>query len=184
MNDSLPDILHEFKRHKGLADRAMAQLSDDEFVCRPASHVNSVAIIVKHLSGNLLSRWTDFLTSDGEKVNRNRDGEFQLTQEDTRTELMAAWDRGWAALFDTVESLTSADLTRSISIRGESQTVLQALLRALSHAAYHVGQILYLVRLLQPNSMWLTIAPGQSSSQRGTYREDSQSNSPVNLGFL
>ena len=172
MDDVLRDILHEFQRHKGLADRAMAQLSDDEFVCRPASHVNSVAIIVKHLAGNLLSRWTDFLTSDGEKASRNRDGEFQLTQEDTRTDLIAAWDRGWAALFDAVESLASSDLTRSITIRGERQTVLQALLRGMSHAAYHVGQILYIVRQLQPNSMWLTIAPGQSSNQQGTYREN------------
>jgi uncharacterized damage-inducible protein DinB len=172
MDNFLRNALHEFKRHKGLADRAIAQLSDDEFVWRPATHVNSVAVIVKHLAGNLQSRWTDFLTPDGEKAYRNRDGEFQLTQEDTRSELIAAWNRGWAALFDSVESLSRSDLARSITIRGETLTVLQALLRAMSHAAYHVGQILYLVRLLQPNSVWLTIAPGQSSSRQGTYMED------------
>jgi len=170
MDELLQDVLVEFRRHKSLADRAMASLDDDEFFRRPADLVNSVAIIVKHLSGNLRSRWTDFSTSDGEKDSRDRDREFLLAEEDTRAKLLAAWDQGWDVLFGTVERLTAADLARSVTIRGESHTVVQALLRGLTHAAYHVGQILYLVRQLRPDSTWLTIAPGQSRAHRADYR--------------
>src|SRR5881394_2556503 len=98
----LKDIEFEFRRHKSLADRAMAELSDDEFFRRPGSLVNPVALIVKHLAGNLTSRWTDFLPTDGEKPTRDRDGEFVLRPEDTRTNLLAAWERGWNALSGTV----------------------------------------------------------------------------------
>jgi len=172
MDDFLQDVLHEFRRHRSLAERAMAQLSDEEFFRQPAAHVNSVAIIVKHLAGNLSSRWTDFLTTDGEKASRDRDGEFQLLAEDTREHLLAAWNRGWDTLLDAVAGLTGADLSKSVTIRGEPHTVCQALLRGLSHIAYHTGQTLYLVRLLRPDSRWLTIAPGQSQGQRGAYRDN------------
>ena len=171
MNDLLTDLLHEFPRHKSLADRAMIQLSDPEFFQKPAANVNPVALIVKHLAGNLVSRWTDFLTSDGEKPNRDRDGEFVLTEKDTRANLSAAWERGWQAVLDTVQSLRDADLDTLITIRGEPQTARQALLRGVTHAAYHTGQILYVARLLRPDSAWLTVAPGQSQSQPGTYRK-------------
>jgi uncharacterized damage-inducible protein DinB len=171
MNELLPDALHELRRHKSLADRAMAALDDDQFFRRPAEHVNSVAIIVKHLAGNLLSRWTDFLTTDGEKPGRDRDGEFVIGPNDARASLFAAWEDGWQTLLGTLASLRESDLTRTVTIRGEKHTVHQALLRAMLHASYHVGQILYLVRLLRPDSDWLTIPPGQSRGQRGTYRE-------------
>jgi hypothetical protein len=128
-----------------------------------------VAVIVKHLAGNLASRWTDFLASDGEKASRDRDGEFLLTEQDTRANLLAAWERGWAALFDTLDSLGEADLDRTVTIRGESHRVPQALLRGLAHAAYHTGQILYLVRLWRPESPWLTVPPGQSQKVGGDY---------------
>jgi hypothetical protein len=169
MADLLADLRHDFRRHKDLADRAMAHLDDREFVRRPADHVNPVALIVKHLAGNLASRWTDFLTTDGEKASRDRDGEFLLTEQDTRASLLAAWERGWKALFDTLEGLRESDLDKSVTIRGESHRVTQALLRGLSHAAYHTGQILYLVRLWRPDSPWLTVAPGQSRKVRGGY---------------
>lgn len=170
MNDFLPDLLHEFRRHKNLADRAMVELDDQEFFKRPAAQVNPVALIVKHLAGNLVSRWTDFLTTDGEKPSRDRDGEFLLTDQETRASLLAAWERGWTTLFDTVQSLREADADRVVTIRGEAQTARQALLRAVTHIAYHTGQILYLVRWLRPENTWLTIPPGQSRGQPGTYR--------------
>jgi hypothetical protein len=169
MADLLADLRYEFRRTKDLADRAMAQLDDQEFFCPPAVHVNPVAVIVKHLAGNLASRWTDFLAGDGEKASRDRDGEFVLTDRDTRTSLLTAWEHGWKALFDTLDSLRDGDLEKSVMIRGESHSVSQALLRGLSHAAYHTGQILYLARLWRPDSPWLTIAPGQSRVARGGY---------------
>jgi uncharacterized damage-inducible protein DinB len=165
----LPDFLYEFRRHKDLADRALGSLDDEQFFHRPAEHVNSVAIIVKHLSGNLRSRWTDFLTSDGEKPDRRRDGEFVIAAEDTRASLMAAWEHGWEAVLATVAALRDSDLQRTITIRGEPHTVLQALVRGLTHAAYHVGQVLYLARMLRPEGPWLTIAPRQSDAARGGY---------------
>ena len=170
MNDFLADLQYEFLRHKGLADRAMAQLDDREFFRRPGTLVNPVALIVKHLAGNMVSRWTDFLTTDGEKASRDRDGEFLLTEEDTRPNLLAAWERGWGALFQTLAGLSDADLEKSVTIRGEGQTARQALLRGMSHVAYHTGQVLYLVRLLRPESPWLSIPPGQSRGFPGNYR--------------
>jgi len=169
MEDLLADLRYDFARHKDLADRAMANLNDEEFFRRPAAHANPVALIVKHLGGNLASRWTDFLTTDGEKESRDRDGEFLLSEKDTRAGLLAAWERGWKALFDSLDSLGEADLHKSVTIRGEKHRVPQALLRGLSHAAYHTGQILYLVRLWRPESPWLTVPPGQSSKIGGAY---------------
>lgn len=170
MDPLLHDALFEFRRHKRLSDQAMAQLEDRAFFQRPAEHVNCVGHIVKHLAGNLTSRWSDFLTSDGDKPNRDRDNEFVLTEQDTRTNLLAAWERGWETLFNTLESLTAADLDKLVAIRGEKHTARQALLRSLTHTTYHVGQILYLVRLLRPDAAWLTIAPGQSHGHAGNYR--------------
>jgi len=170
MDDLLADMTHEFRRSKNLADRAMAQLDDQDFFGRPTESVNPAALIVKHLAGNLISRWTDFLTTDGEKPSRERDGEFIVTEQDTRMNLLAAWERGWKALFETIADLRPSDLTKSVIIRGEIQTVRQALLRGMSHVAYHTGQILYLLRLLRPESTWLTIAPGKSQGHPGDYR--------------
>jgi uncharacterized damage-inducible protein DinB len=169
MTKLLTDFMHEFRRHKDLADRALSQLDDDGFSRRPADHVNPVALVVKHLAGNLRSRWTDFLTSDGEKPDRNREAEFVLKEQDSRESLIAAWECGWKAVFDTLAGLDEADLARQVTIRGEPHTVFQALLRGLNHAAYHTGQILYIVRLLRPDSEWLTIAPGQSRTDGGKY---------------
>ena len=171
MNDFLADVRHEFQRHKGLADRAMGQLDEPAFFRRPGALVNPVALIVKHLAGNMVSRWTDFLTSDGEKASRHRDGEFLLTEKDTRSNLLAAWERGWAVLFETLAGLSDSDLEKSVTIRGESQTACQALLRGMTHVAYHTGQILYLARLMRPESPWLTIPPGQSRGIPGNYRQ-------------
>jgi uncharacterized damage-inducible protein DinB len=169
MTSPLADFSHDFRRHKKLAEKAMAPLSEEAFFHRPGDQVNSIALIVKHLGGNLTSRWTDFLTTDGEKPGRDRDSEFQIKPEDTRAHLLAAWEKGWQTLFDSLEALTEKDLSRTVTIRGEAHTVFQALLRSATHSAYHVGQILYLVRLLQPASPWLTVAPGQSQAASRNY---------------
>jgi hypothetical protein len=171
MDAVLPDLLHEFRRHRTLAERALHDLDDNAFFARPAPHVNPVAMIVKHLAGNLLSRWTDFLATDGEKPTRDRDGEFILTPLDTRERLMHHWSRGWDVLLETAGNLTDADLAKTITIRGEPHTVYQALIRALTHIAYHTGQVLYLVRLFKPNAPWQTIPPGQSAAHLPSYRQ-------------
>jgi hypothetical protein len=170
MDDFLEDMRHEFRRHQGLADRAMAGLDDDQFFHRPGPLVNPIALIVKHLAGNMVSRWTDFFTTDGEKPDRDRDGEFLITEADTRTRLMDRWERGWSTLFDTLAGLTDADLGRTVTIRGEPHTARQALLRGMSHVAYHTGQILYLARLIRPEGDWLTVTPGRSRDVPGAYR--------------
>jgi uncharacterized damage-inducible protein DinB len=172
MDSLIYDLLFEFQRHKKLADRAMADLDDEQFFQRPGELVNPVALIVKHLGGNLLSRWTDFLTTDGEKPTRDRDAEFLLTEGDTRESLLLAWERGWKALFDTVQRLHDSDLDKTITIRGEGHTVRQALLRGVNHVAYHTGQILYLARMFKPASPWLTVPPGQSQGLPGGYRAE------------
>jgi hypothetical protein len=122
-----------------------------------------VAAVVKHLAGNLRSRWTDFLSSDGDKPWRDRDAEFVLGAEDTRERLLAGWREGWDALFGTLANLSEADLLKKVTIRGEEHTVLQALGRGLTHAAYHAGQILYVARLVHPGEWrYVTIPPGRS----------------------
>jgi hypothetical protein len=159
----LTDSLKEFRKHKGYADKAMAQLGDADFFRQPADYCNSIAVVVKHLAGNLRSRWTDFLTTDGEKPDRDRDNEFVLAPAERRETLLAAWEEGWRALYESLESLTPDDLGRTVTIRGEPHTVTLALVRSLAHTAYHVGQIVYLARLFTPAGwQWLTIPPGQS----------------------
>jgi uncharacterized damage-inducible protein DinB len=171
MGTFLADIRHEFQRHKSLAEGAMSQVDDEAFFRRAGEAVNSIAIIVKHLGENLLSRWTDFLTTDGEKTTRNRDGEFVIQPQDSRADLMQEWEAGWAALFQTLDKLQTSDLNKKVAIRGEPHTVEQALMRGLTHVAYHTGQITYLSRLWNPSGKWLTIAPGQSSSHKPVYRK-------------
>ncbi|MCA9752901.1 MAG: DUF1572 family protein [Gemmatimonadetes bacterium] len=138
--------LREFRRTKQLADRAITQLDDEQFFRALAADGNSVAIVVKHVAGNARSRWRDFLTSDGEKPDRDRDSEFVLDDRDTRADLIRRWEEGWAYLFGALEPLGEADLDREVKIRGEALSVLQAIHRQLSHYAYHVGQIVLLAR--------------------------------------
>jgi len=165
----LADIKTEFRRYQKMAESAMADLDDDAFFQKPGEAVNPIALIVKHVGGNLRSRWTDFLTTDGEKPDRNRDREFLILEGDTRERLMTIWQNGWTALWSTLDSLSESDCERIITIRGEKLTVRQAALRSVTHTAYHVGQILYLARWLRPDRKWLTIAPGQSQQWSGQY---------------
>ena len=136
----LEDALEVLRYYKKLAERAMAQVADEHLFTTLDPEANSIAIIVKHMTGNMRSRWTDFLTTDGEKPTRNRDGEF-VDPAPTRAALMADWDDGWACVFSALEPLTDADLTRTITIRGEAHSVMQAVNRQLAHYPHHVGQI-------------------------------------------
>lgn len=165
MNETyLPLARREFQRLQPLAERAAAQLSDEQFFAAPAPTDNSVGGIMKHVGGNLLSRWTDFLTSDGEKPNRDRDTEFVITPADTRAALMQSWTEGWAALFAALAPLNDDDLTRMVMIRREPLTVLQAINRQLTHYAYHVGQIVYVSKHHRgPDWHSLSIPRGQSA---------------------
>jgi hypothetical protein len=165
----LSEIRHEFRKLKAQSEKAFAQLTDDQFFARPGELVNPVALIVKHLAGNLASRWTDFLTTDGEKPWRDRDGEFLIKDGDTRQTLLADWERGFAILFATLDRLNESDLDKTITIRSEPMPAKLAILRSLTHVAYHVGQIAYLKRLLAPKSEWLTIAPGKSKEHVAAY---------------
>ena len=141
----LEDSLAVLGYYKKLAERAMDQVADEQLFVTLDSEGNSIAIIVKHMSGNMLSRWTDFLTTDGEKPTRNRDGEFEAPPA-TRAELLATWEAGWACLFSALEPLTDADLTRTVTIRGEAHSVMQAINRQLAHYPHHVGQIVLLAK--------------------------------------
>jgi hypothetical protein len=143
------EVRRSFRGYKRLADGGLAQLSDEEFFRAPDRESNSAALIVKHVAGNLRSRWKDFLTTDGEKPDRNRDQEFLIGPEDTRAELMRRWEESFQIVFDVIGSLTAEDFSRTVTIRGEPHTILQAMNRSLMHTAYHVGQILYVGKHLR-----------------------------------
>ncbi len=134
-----------FQYHKNLADRAVAQVSDEALHCTLDPHTNSIAVVMKHVAGNLRSRWTDFLTTDGEKPWRNRDDEFVDTFA-MRAELLVVWNAGWGVLFNSLASLTDADFGRTVTVRGEPHSVALAVQRSLAHTSYHVGQIVLLAR--------------------------------------
>jgi uncharacterized damage-inducible protein DinB len=136
-----------FAAQRALAERALAQLSDEQLHQAPAADGNSVAVTVQHVGGNLRSRWTDFLTSDGEKPWRARDGEFEERRLD-RAALLAVWEAGWTACLSALDALTDADLERRVTIRSEPHSVVQAIHRSLAHTSYHVGQIVQLARTL------------------------------------
>ena len=160
------DSIGLFHYYKKLAERAIAQCSDNSLFAVIDAESNSIAIIVKHMAGNMRSRWMDFLTTDGEKPDRNRDTEFEDAPE-TRPALMELWERGWKYVFDALEPLTEADLTRTITIRTEPHSVMQAINRQIAHYAHHVGQILFLAKHLttKTTGKWesLSIPRGKSA---------------------
>jgi uncharacterized damage-inducible protein DinB len=143
----LEDSLSVFRYYKKLAENAMAQLSDDQLFATLDDEMNSIALVVKHMAGNMISRWTDFLTSDGEKPNRDRDSEF-VDPPPTREALFRYWEEGWDRLFGALGPLSDADLNRTITIRGEAHSVTQAINRQVAHYSYHVGQIVFLAKHL------------------------------------
>jgi len=141
----IQDALAIFRQTKRLGEGAIEQVADDQLFAILDPEANSIAIIVKHMAGNMRSRWTDFLTADGEKPDRNRDGEF-IDPASDRAALLVEWERGWACVFSAVEPLTDADLSRTVTIRGEAHSVMQAINRQMSHYSFHVGQIVLLAK--------------------------------------
>jgi hypothetical protein len=141
----LEDSVALFRYYKKLAERAMEQVTDEQLFATLDEEANSIAIVVKHMAGNMRSRWTDFLTTDGEKPNRDRDTEF-VDPPATREALLAAWEDGWSRLFSALEPLSDADLGRTITIRGEAHSVMQAVNRQVAHYSHHVGQIVLLAK--------------------------------------
>jgi hypothetical protein len=159
----LQDSRSLLRYYKLLGEKAIAQVSDADLLACLDPESNSIAIIVKHLSGNMVSRWTDFLTADGEKASRNRDSEFEAPPE-SRIELLAMWDGAWKIVFDSLAPLTDQDLTRTIRIRGEAHSVMQAIHRQVAHYAYHIGQIVFIAKhVASGNWKSLSIPRGKSA---------------------
>ena len=161
--DFLEDAILQLRKYKGLGDEALTQVADSDLFRSVDDESNSIAIVMKHISGNMRSRWTDFLTTDGEKPDRDRDSEFEADAADTRASITARWEEGWRLLFSAIEGLSPADLSRTVAIRGEPHSVLQAIQRQLTHYAYHVGQIVFLARhFAGPRWRSLSIPKGRS----------------------
>jgi hypothetical protein len=159
----LDDSVSLFRYYKKMAGGAMEQVTDEQLFAVLDPEMNSIALIVKHMAGNMRSRWTDFLTSDGEKPDRNRDSEF-VEPPSNRQELMTMWESGWSRVFAALEPLCAEDMARTVYIRGEAHSVMQAINRQIAHYAYHCGQIVFLAKHLQ-HSQWksLSVPRGQSA---------------------
>jgi hypothetical protein len=160
----LDEARRQFRGHKRMGEGAMAQLRDEEFFVTLNPESNSVAILVKHLAGNMRSRFTDFLTSDGEKPDRFRDQEFELNSATTRADVMKWWEEGWSCVFAAIDILKPEDVTRTVTIRGEPHTVLQALNRQIAHYAQHIGQMVFLAKHLR-SSDWKTLSIPRGRSE-------------------
>ena len=157
-------IINAFEGNKRLADRAVAQLPDDKLRAALDANTNSIAVIMKHIAGNLLSRWTDFLTTDGEKPSRNRDDEF-VDSFKSREEILDLWERGWACLLTALKSLKPEDLEKTVTIRGEPHSVPLAIERSLGHTCYHIGQIVQVARI-EAGEKWNTLTIPRGGSEQ------------------
>ena len=163
--DFLQDSLMMFRMYKNMAEKAIEQLPnpDKDLFFRPDKESNSIAIIMKHMAGNMRSRWQDFLSSDGEKPNRQRYTEFELEPTEDRAAIMRLWAEGWATMFAALEPLRADDMSRTVLIRHQPHTVVQAINRQLTHYAYHIGQIVFLSKhIAQDNFQSLTVPRGKS----------------------
>ena len=158
------DSLMLLRYYKNLAERAMAQVKDEQLETVLDSEMNSIAVIVKHMAGNMRSRWTDFLTSDGEKPNRNRDDEF-VDPPSTREELIRLWEEGWRHVFSALEPLSDNDMSRTVTIRGEAHSVMQAINRQMAHYAYHCGQIVMLAKHFKDDKWESLTVPRRKSAE-------------------
>lgn len=165
----LDDSISSLRAYKKLADRAIDQLNEEEFFITLDEEANSVAVIMKHMAGNMFSRWTDFLTTDGEKANRNRDLEFVIEPKTSKDDLLAFWEKGWQCVFAALEPLGAEDLGRKVLIRGEEHTVIQAINRQLMHYANHIGQIVFLAKHFR-SSEWKSLSiPRNRSGEFNAY---------------
>jgi len=160
----IEEARRQMRGHKRMGENAMAQLKDEEFFVLLDPEANSVAILVKHLAGNMRSRFTDFLTSDGEKPDRFRDREFEVTPPTTRADVMKWWEDGWACVMGAIEGLQPEDVMRTVTIRGEPHTVLQAINRQIAHYAQHIGQLVFLAKHLR-SSEWRTLSIPRGKSE-------------------
>ncbi|HZP63309.1 MAG TPA: DUF1572 family protein [Terriglobales bacterium] len=160
----LDEVRRQFRGYKRMGEGAMAQLSDEQFFVTLDPESNSIAVLVKHLAGNMNSRFTDFLTTDGEKPNRHRDQEFEITQNTTRAEVMGWWEDGWERVFSAVAGVKSEDILRTVTIREEPHTVLQALNRQLAHYSAHIGQMVFLAKHLR-STEWKTLSIPRGKSE-------------------
>ncbi len=168
----ITEVREEFAKLRALAEGALEQVDDSGFFARPDDVGNSLAVLVKHLAGNQRSRWTDFLTTDGEKADRNRESEFVLDQADTRSSLMRHWKSGWEILDAAVASLGPEDLDRDVTIRGEPHTVTRAIHRQLTHYGYHVGQIVLIARRVADGRWrYLSVPPGGTQEFNASMRK-------------
>jgi len=160
----LEEVRRQFEGYKRLGEGALNQLKDEDFFVTIDAESNSIAIIAKHVTGNMRSRFTDFLTTDGEKPDRHRDQEFELTPKTTRADVMSWWDKNWPIVFSALDSLKPEDLMRTVTIRNEPHTVLQAINRQLAHYALHIGQIVFLAKHLRSDE-WKTLSIARGKSQ-------------------
>ncbi|MEY8761765.1 DUF1572 family protein [Chryseobacterium tongliaoense] len=156
-------FIKRFEYYKSLGDKAFEQLSDEQFLWQYNEESNSIAIIVKHMAGNMLSRWTNFLTEDGEKASRNRDEEFVSTFTD-KQDILDFWEKGWKCFFDALEQINDENLYSTIYIRGEAHPVIDAVFRQLAHYPYHIGQIVYIAKMIK-NEDWKTLSIARNKSQ-------------------
>jgi hypothetical protein len=168
------DAVESFRNYKKLAERAIEQVNDEEFFRAIDDEANSIAVVIKHLAGNLVSRWSDFLTTDGEKPTRDRDSEFEIA-DDSRESLMEFWERGWKTLFDNLEPLTIEDFSRTVTIRGQAHTIAEAINRQLTHYSYHIGQIVLLAKHFK-SADWKTLSiPKNRSAEFNQFLTDKKS---------
>ncbi len=175
--DYLENVAVEMRKLKTLADRAIAQVEDEDLFALLDPESNSLAILMRHVGGNLRSRFRDFLTSDGEKPDRDRDSEFVAPEGTTREDLLATWETGWTTLLDSVDALLPADLEKTVTIRGEPHSLIQALERALVHLAYHVGQIVFLAKHLQ-GADWKNLSVPRGASAELNRRMTEKAGAP------
>ena len=179
MNESLAahyleDSIASLRAYKKLADRALDQLNEGELFITLDDEANSIAVIMKHMAGNMFSRWTDFLTTDGEKPDRNRDAEFVIAPHTGKDDVLAYWERGWQRVFEALEPLQADDLGRKVMIRGEEHTVIQAINRQLMHYANHVGQIIFLAKHFR-SAEWKSLSiPRNRSDDFNKYVDQGQ----------
>jgi len=171
----LKTVIKRIKYYKDLGDRTFAQLEEKDFHVQPTSESNSIAVIMRHIAGNMLSRWTNFLTEDGEKDWRQRDDEFEETSL-SKQQLLDYWEKGWKCLLDTITSLTPEDLLKTIYIRQETMSAIDAINRQLAHYPYHIGQIVYIGRMIR-NEGWKNLSIPKGKSQQ--YNQSAEIKDPA-----
>jgi hypothetical protein len=168
----LADVISSFRAYKKLAEKALAQVSDDELFATVDDESNSIAVIMKHMAGNMISRWTDFLTTDGEKPDRNRDMEFVITPDSTKEDLFSYWNRGWQTVIAALKPLSEADFDKRVLIRGQEHSIIEAVNRQMTHYAYHIGQIVFLAKHFR-GSDWKSLSiPRNRSAAFNSYLQE------------